>query len=158
MAYCSSKKQKQKKIRTEHKMTLDTSSQGKKKKIETYGANETSPTPFTTQSFNGLVVISDRPFTPLAFRKPQSDVTGFAIGVSFVHCETFKVSIPAQSELSYNNNFFKNERQGKKTQSANLSNLWEGHQKGKGTDLHIQRRKSAVCDTPSFQATDRRDW
>ena len=88
-------------------MTLDTSSQGKKKKIETYGANETSPTPFTTQSFNGLVVISDRPFTPLAFRKPQSDVTGFAVGMSFVYSETLKVSIPAQSELSCNSKFSK---------------------------------------------------
>ena len=77
----------------------------RKEIVETYGAYETSPTPFTTQSLNGLVVISDRPFTPLAFRKPQSDVTGFAIGVSFVHCEAFKVSIPTQSELSYNNKF-----------------------------------------------------
>jgi len=156
MAYCSSKKQKQKKIRTEHKMTLDTSSQGKKKKIETYGAYKTSPTPFTTKSLNGLVVISDRPFTPLTFRKPQSDVTGFAVGMSFVDSETLKVSIPAQSELSYNNNFCKKNDK-KENTSTNLSNRWEGHPTGKGTDLHIQRRKSAVCDTPSCQATDRPD-
>ena len=86
----------------------------RKETVETYSAYETSPTPFTTQSLNGLVVISDRPFTPLAFRKPQSDMTGFAIGMSFVYGETFKVSIPTQSELSCNNNSFKNNRQEKK--------------------------------------------
>ena len=71
MAYCSSKKKKKKKKKRKKKERFKIRTQAYiPQRNSTYGAYEASPTPFATQSLDGLVVIPDRPFTPLAFRKP----------------------------------------------------------------------------------------
>jgi len=70
----------------------------------TYGTNKTSPTPFSTESFNGLFMVPDTLLTPFAFGKPQPNMTSFTVRMSFIYGKPnvirFELAISLNAEFS----------------------------------------------------------